>query len=58
MVIDNLFTPEDCARYVATAEASKDWDAAAINVGPGPQGQVRVFYWFQTSPQLTMSTSL
>ncbi|KAG8743195.1 hypothetical protein FRC10_000266 [Ceratobasidium sp. 414] len=26
MVIDNLFTPEDCARYVAAAEASKEWD--------------------------------
>ncbi|KAG8711738.1 hypothetical protein FRC08_015522 [Ceratobasidium sp. 394] len=33
MVIDNLFTPEDCARYIAAAEASKEWDVAAINGG-------------------------
>ncbi|QRV81987.1 2OG-Fe(II) oxygenase family protein [Ceratobasidium sp. AG-Ba] len=33
MVIDNLFTPEDCARYVAAAEASKQWEVAAINGG-------------------------
>jgi hypothetical protein len=38
MVIDNLFTPEDCARYLAAAEASKDWDVAAIN---GGDSQVR-----------------
>ncbi|QRV81986.1 2OG-Fe(II) oxygenase family protein [Ceratobasidium sp. AG-Ba] len=38
VVIDNLFTPEDCTRYLETAQVEKDWEAAAINGGkPGHQ---------------------
>lgn len=33
MVIDNLFTPRDCARYLETAESSNDWDLAALSGG-------------------------
>ncbi|KAG9127806.1 hypothetical protein FRC07_008998 [Ceratobasidium sp. 392] len=35
MVIDNLFTPEDCERYIAAAESAKEWEVAAVNGGPG-----------------------
>jgi hypothetical protein len=37
MVIDNLFTPEECARLVAKVESEKEWETAAINVGAGAQ---------------------
>ncbi|KAJ1302065.1 hypothetical protein OPQ81_000899 [Rhizoctonia solani] len=37
MVIDNLFTPEDCARYVAKVESEKEWEQAAINIGANAQ---------------------
>jgi hypothetical protein len=49
MVIDNLFTPEDCTRYVAAAEASKDWEVAAVNAGPDTQVCI-IFSPFQTQP--------
>lgn len=47
MVIDNLFTPEDCARYLATVEAAKDWEVAGVNIGPDAQ-VCTVAHWFQT----------
>ncbi|KAG9127805.1 hypothetical protein FRC07_008997 [Ceratobasidium sp. 392] len=38
VVIDNLFTHEDCARYLDTAQVEKEWEAAALNGGkPGHQ---------------------
>ncbi|CAE6444371.1 unnamed protein product [Rhizoctonia solani] len=37
MVIDNLFTPEDCARYIAKVESEKEWEQAAVNLGPNAQ---------------------
>ncbi|KAG8728795.1 hypothetical protein FRC12_021483 [Ceratobasidium sp. 428] len=38
VVIDNLFTPEDCARYLDAAQVEKEWEAAALNGGkPGHQ---------------------
>lgn len=33
LVIDNLFTAQDCARYLELAEESKDWEVAALNGG-------------------------
>ncbi|KAJ1305837.1 hypothetical protein OPQ81_010562 [Rhizoctonia solani] len=33
IVIDNLFTPEDCARYIAKVESEKEWKQAAIGDG-------------------------
>ncbi|KAF8309884.1 hypothetical protein DL93DRAFT_2085020 [Clavulina sp. PMI_390] len=33
LVIDNLFTPEDCARLLAAAEASNEWAVAQLNGG-------------------------
>ncbi|KAG8728793.1 hypothetical protein FRC12_021481, partial [Ceratobasidium sp. 428] len=39
MVIDNLFTAEDCERYIAAAEAAQEWEVAAINGGPGSDFQ-------------------
>ncbi|CAE6506527.1 unnamed protein product [Rhizoctonia solani] len=30
MVIDNLFTPEDRARYIAKVESEKEWEAAGV----------------------------
>ncbi|KAF8599326.1 hypothetical protein BDV93DRAFT_311123 [Ceratobasidium sp. AG-I] len=33
LVVDNLFTAQDCARYLAAAEASNEWEVAAINGG-------------------------
>ncbi|CAE6464409.1 unnamed protein product [Rhizoctonia solani] len=32
MVIDNLFTPEDCARYIAMVESEKEWEVAGVGV--------------------------
>ncbi|KAG9100152.1 hypothetical protein FS749_016104 [Ceratobasidium sp. UAMH 11750] len=38
VVIDNLFTPEDCARYLELAQVERQWEAAALNAGrPGHQ---------------------
>ncbi|CAE6441742.1 unnamed protein product [Rhizoctonia solani] len=37
MVIDNLFTPEDCARYVAKVESEKEWEQAAVNTAANAQ---------------------
>ncbi|CAE6458432.1 unnamed protein product [Rhizoctonia solani] len=37
MVIDNLFTPEDCARFVAKVESEKEWEAAAVNIAANAQ---------------------
>ncbi|KAG8733746.1 hypothetical protein FRC11_003093 [Ceratobasidium sp. 423] len=37
VVIDNLFTPEDCARYIARAESEKGWEQAAINLTANEQ---------------------
>ncbi|CAE6446473.1 unnamed protein product [Rhizoctonia solani] len=37
MVIDNLFTPEDCARYIAKVESEKEWEQAAINIAKNAQ---------------------
>ncbi|KAH7338330.1 hypothetical protein B0J17DRAFT_572331, partial [Rhizoctonia solani] len=30
IVIDNLFTPEDCARYIAKVESEKKWEQAGV----------------------------
>ncbi|KAG8961305.1 hypothetical protein FRC03_005563 [Tulasnella sp. 419] len=35
LVIDNLFTPEDCKKLLAAAESSKEWERAAVNGPPG-----------------------
>ncbi|CAE7112922.1 unnamed protein product [Rhizoctonia solani] len=32
IVVDNLFTPEDCARYGAMVEAEKEWEDAGVGV--------------------------
>ncbi|CAE6439632.1 hypothetical protein RSOLAG22IIIB_04431 [Rhizoctonia solani] len=37
IVIDNLFTPEDCARYLAQVESEKEWEQAAINIAANAQ---------------------
>ncbi|CAE6406106.1 unnamed protein product [Rhizoctonia solani] len=37
MVIDNLFTPEECTRFVAKVESEKEWETAAINVAANAQ---------------------
>ncbi|KAG9093391.1 hypothetical protein FRC06_011538, partial [Ceratobasidium sp. 370] len=38
VVIDNLFTPEDCTRYLELAQVEREWEAAALNGGkPGHQ---------------------
>ncbi|KDN46893.1 hypothetical protein RSAG8_03970, partial [Rhizoctonia solani AG-8 WAC10335] len=30
MVIDNLFTPEHCARYITKVESEKEWEVAGV----------------------------
>ncbi|CAE6416461.1 hypothetical protein ACGC1H_002256 [Rhizoctonia solani] len=37
VVIDNLFTPEECARYVAKVESEKEWEQAAVNIAANAQ---------------------
>ncbi|KAL5634112.1 hypothetical protein ACGC1H_006071 [Rhizoctonia solani] len=36
MVIDNLFTPQDCARYLAKVESQCEWKTAGVG------GQVHI----------------
>lgn len=39
MVIDNVFTPEDCKKLLDAAEASASWEVAKINGGPREEDQ-------------------
>lgn len=49
LIIDNLFTAQDCARYLAAAEASNEWQVAAINGGK-PDLQVWIIRTGSFSP--------
>jgi hypothetical protein len=46
IVIDNLFTPEDCARYVAKVESEKEWKIAGVGAA-ATNTQVRVHVDFE-----------
>jgi len=35
-VIDNVFTPEECAELIALAESDQQWKQAAVHYGTGP----------------------
>ncbi|KAI5809065.1 hypothetical protein DFH27DRAFT_250101 [Peziza echinospora] len=44
LVIDNCFTPAECAQLISLAESSAPWAPAMINSGPNGEGVLAVDY--------------